>query len=268
MTEVIDARTLKLDDGIELRLASILGPTPYDSPAAPKKWPAEAIAIDALTKRVLGKNIAISLERTGRDRYGRRIGHGLLIDTSSGPTATIENSWLQALAVRAGEARVALAPSIDEPCATLLLRLEAEASAAQRGLWRLALYQAKRANEPGQLLRYRSTFQIVEGVVARVAPGRTAVYLNFGSNWKRDFTAKFGRPALRRANISVNALKRLTKHTVRVRGWVEKRNGPLITIWRPEQIELLSKPATGDARRLAPPRLLTDLRPDNRLPSQ
>ena len=146
----------------------------------------------------------------------------------------------------------------------LLLRLEAEATAAQRGLWRLALYKAKRANEPGQLLRYRSTFQIVEGVVARVAPGRSAVYLNFGSNWKRDFTAKFGRPALRRANISLNALKRLTNRTVRIRGWIEKRNGPLITVWRPEQIELLSQAAIGDARRLVPPRLLMDLRLDHR----
>ncbi len=263
VTDIIDARTLKLDDGTQLRLASILGPTPYDSPSAPKKWPDEATAIDALTRRVLGKNIAISLERTSRDRYGRRVGQGLLINATDSPAANIENNWLQALAVRAGEVRVALTPAIDEACATLLLAIEAEATTARRGLWRLALYNAKRADAPDQLLRYRSTFQIVEGTVIRVAPGRSAVYLNFGTNWKRDFTAKFSRPALRRANIRLNILKRITKRTVRIRGWIEKRNGPLITLWRPEQIELLSQ-AAGGVRRLSPPKLLTDLRPGNR----
>ena len=260
VTAAIDARTLQLDDGTALRLASILPPTSYDSPPAPADLPAEKAAIAALTKRVVGRNIAVSLERTTRDRYGRRVGSALLIGAGDRHhSALLEERWLQALAVHAGEARVALSAAIDTACASMLLRLEATAAAAKRGLWQLALYAVKRAEEPAGLLRYRSTFQIVRGTVARVAPSRNAVYLNFGDNWKRDFTARFDRAALKRANINIAALKRLERHPVRIRGWIEKRNGPLITVWRPEQIELLQLTTTGDVVRFSPPRLLTEL---------
>lgn len=259
VTAVVDARTVQLDDGTTLRLASILAPTSYDSPAASPVLLAQAVAVRALSRRVLGRNIAISLERTSRDRYGRRVGSGLLTEDDGEPIGAVEDRWLQALAVRAGEVRVALSPAIDQACAALLLRLEAAAAADKRGLWRHALYRIRDADQPAQLLRYRSTFQIVEGTVARVAPSRRGVYLNFDENWKRDFTAKFDRAALKRANINSNSLKQLEKRAVRVRGWIEKRNGPLITIWRPEQVELLKRSSSGDMVRFRPPRLLTEL---------
>ena len=258
VTAVVDARTLQLDDGTVLRLASILAPTSYDSPTASPALPAQASAVQALSRRVLGRNIAISLERTSRDRYGRRVGSGLLPEDGGKPKGAIEDRWLQAIAVRAGEVRVALSPAIDQACAALLLRLEAAAAADKRGLWQHALYRTRDAAQPAQLLRYRSTFQIVEGTVARVARSRHGVYLNFDENWQRDFTAKFDRAALKRANITSNSLKLLEKRVVRVRGWIEKRNGPLITIWRPEQVELLKRSSSGDSARFRPPRLLAE----------
>ncbi|MFT5509237.1 MAG: hypothetical protein ACI89J_002318, partial [Hyphomicrobiaceae bacterium] len=61
ITGVVDTRALKLDDGSELRLAGILGPTAYDSPAAPNNWPAEAVALTALSKLAMNQSVAISL---------------------------------------------------------------------------------------------------------------------------------------------------------------------------------------------------------------
>ncbi|MFT7574944.1 MAG: micrococcal nuclease [Alphaproteobacteria bacterium] len=259
ITGVVDTRALKLDDGSELRLAGILGPTAYDSPAAPNNWPAEAVALTALSKLAMNQSVAISLERTARDRYGRFVGHALLASGSNNVKSDIRNLWLQALIVRAGQARVALTPEIDEACAKLLLNLEATAGASRKGLWNEAVYQPKRAEDVALLRRYRSTYQIVEGVVASVSVRRSAVYLNFGMNWKRDFTAKLSRAVLKRARIKPSTLKALHKKPLRIRGWLEQRNGPLMIIWRLEQIERLTLTPTGETKRQSPPNLLTDL---------
>jgi endonuclease YncB( thermonuclease family) len=259
VTGITDARTLKLDDGRELRLMSILPPTSYDSPAAPKDWPPATAALAGLMKLGHYKNIDIFLERTARDRYGRRVGHALLAKSSGTPGQPLEQRWLQALMVRAGHARVTLSPETDAACGKLLLNLEAQADLARRGLWSQTLYQAKRAEDIRQLLNYRSTYQIVEGIVSRVSISKSAVYLNFGANWKRDFTAKIRRTVLKRAKTEPGQLKQLRKRALRIRGWIEKRNGPMITIWRLEQIELLALKTNGSSQRHMPPMLLTDI---------
>ncbi len=86
----------------------------------------------------------------------------------------------------------------------------------------------------------RSTFQIVEGRVEAIAEVRGAVYLNFGSDWRDDFTAGVvrGRKAAKVANPAFDA-SALKGKRVRVRGWIERRNGPFIEIVHPGQIEVL-----------------------------
>jgi hypothetical protein len=150
-----------------------------------------------------------------------------------------------------------LTPEIEPACAELLLALESSAESAGRGLWQQALYRPHRAEDTAELLRYRSTYQIVEGVISRVAPRRSAVYLNFGSDWKRDFTAKLPKSTLARTTIGAKDIKKLVKLPVRIRGWIERRNGPLITIWRLEQVELLALTPSGRTIRRHPPRLLS-----------
>lgn len=260
VTAVLDSRSLQLDDGSELRLAAIIGPTPYDTPAAAKNWPAESEALMSLGALALNRNVAVSLERQARDRYGRLIGHALIASSSGNSNKPVVDRWLQAQLVRAGQARVALTPEIDEACAKLLLTLEAAAEADKRGLWRNAAYSPKRAEDVWELRRYRSTFQIVEGVVASVSVRRSAVYLNFGENWRTDFTAKLSRGMLRRAKLEANMIQELHKSAIRIRGWIERRNGPLITVWRLDQIETLSLLPAGETRRYNPPNLLTALR--------
>ena len=155
---------------------------------------------------------------------------------------------------------VALTPEISTQCAEVLLAAEADAEAHRLGLWREApLYQAKSAGDPRTLLAYRSTFQIVVGTVHAVTSRGQATYINFAENWQLDFTARIRRDAFKLAGIPAKALERLTGRTVRIRGWIERRGGPLITVWRLEQIELLAKdPATAVVRQ-RPPRLATSL---------
>ena len=126
-------------------------------------------------------------------------------------------------------------------------------------MYKRQLYHLKSASDPRALLAYRSTFQIAVGTVHAVAARGRATYLNFAGDWQRDFTARIRQDALKRAGIAAKALDRLTGRTVRIRGWIERRGEPLITVWRLEQIELLAKKAGPDGARQTPPRLATSL---------
>ena len=242
------------------RLASILTPTPYDIPAADPSnvWPPAVAAQAFIIAQSLHHSISISLERTGRDRYDRRVGHALVVAEQPAKTIDVPTpQWLQAKLVQASHARVALTPETDASCARDLFALEAEAEAAGRGLWQQAAYQPKRAEDIDQLLRYRSSYQIVEGVVHRVAVLKYAVYLNFGPDWKRDFSAQFNIAMLKRFKIQPASLKALKNSPLRIRGWIERRNGPMMTIWRIEQIEHLTLTVAGKTKRSAPPQLFS-----------
>ena len=73
-------------------------------------------------------------------------------------------------------------------CANELLAAEHAARAMHRGLWAEAAYQVRQADRPAELLAYRTTFQIVEGRIARVAFVRGVIHLNFDRNWRQAFS--------------------------------------------------------------------------------
>ena len=68
------------------------------------------------------------------------------------------------------------------------------------------------------------------------------VYLNFGRHWKEDFTVTIDAEALRLfAAAGIDPLG-LEGALVRVRGWIDDRDGPRIEVTHPEQIEVLATP--------------------------
>ncbi len=260
---IIDPRTIELDDKSTIKLSAILPPTRYDSPAAPTEFKPEQTARAALEDLINSNGLAIARERDTPDRYGRIVAHVFLSPpptnanpntsaSANGPTPMAPpplEHWLQARLVSAGHARVALTPETTPRCARHLLTLEANAEKHQRGLWREALYQAKPADDPRALLKLRSTFQIVTGTVFATAVRKSAVYLNFAEDWQRDFTVRIAKSTLKRASLSPDRLRHLSGRTIRVRGWIERRGGPLITVWRLEQIEIISQePSVGSTR--------------------
>ena len=92
------------------------------------------------------------------------------------------------------------------------------------------------------MLRYRATFQLVEGKVERVALVRGVIYLNFDRNWRQAFSASLRQDD--RAMLGDHAAKPkgLEGKTVRVRGWIEQRGGaPAMDISSAGHIELADK---------------------------
>ena len=115
VVRVSDGRTIELDNGKAVRLAAILPPTAYDSPAAPINWPLETLTIRALERLTAAGTLALAPEREAPDRYGRLIAQAFLVPpdgrgqtpparspASAQPAAA---QWLQARLVSQGHAR-------------------------------------------------------------------------------------------------------------------------------------------------------------------
>jgi hypothetical protein len=82
--------------------------------------------------------------------------------------------------------------------------------------------------------------------VQKVASSGGRTYLNFGADWKRDFTATVPPGLMRAKPEAQKLLQALEGRSVRVRGWIERRNGPLIELSSLDEIEVLDAPAASD----------------------
>ena len=74
----------------------------------------------------------------------------------------------------------------------------------------------------------------------RVTERRGRFYLDFGADWRRDFTVAIAlgdRARFRAAGLDPAGLEGAT---LRVRGWMRRLNGPMIEATHPEQIERLA----------------------------
>jgi micrococcal nuclease len=82
---------------------------------------------------------------------------------------------------------------------------------------------------------------VVEGRIRKVATVRKTTYLNFGDNWRDDFTITLTSRSRRMFEKTGLSLADLAGKRIRIRGWVKSRNGPMITATHPEQLEILSR---------------------------
>jgi len=64
------------------------------------------------------------------------------------------------------------------------------------------------------------------------------IYVNFGRRWTRDFAVTILKRQRRDFAAAGFDPKELEGRRIRVRGWVEQRNGPMIQATVPEQIEI------------------------------
>ncbi|MFZ5789734.1 MAG: thermonuclease family protein [Pseudomonadota bacterium] len=224
---VIDGDTLALEDGRELRLVGIQAPKlALGRPDFPT-WPLAAEARSALERLVQGQVLALFAGGQQTDRHGRMLAH----------LKRADGLWIQGAMVQAGLARAYSFPD-NRALARELLALEAEARAAGRGIWADPFY---RVRGPDELADAIDSFQLVEGRVVSATKPKSRLYLNFGADWKTDFTVAIDAKALRLfAAAGLDPLA-FQGRRLRVRGWVKSFNGPLIDVTHPEQIEVLQE---------------------------
>lgn len=237
---VVDAETLRLDDGSELRLIGALAPRnpAEDAPlqngaTTDERWPPEVAAREVLTSLALGRAVDLVGQGASRDRYGRRLAQAYIAPADGG-----ERVWLQGALVAVGHARAYGIPGSYD-CVAELIAAEKMAREKRVGLWSLAAYDPRPARRTRDLRALRETFQIVEGTVTHARRTKRGIFLDFGSDWRWDFSLAIAPSAERVDRRWASGLLDLAGKRVRARGWIVRRNGPAIEIDHPSQIELL-----------------------------
>jgi micrococcal nuclease len=232
VTSVTDGDTVILDDGRVIRMIGTQAPKlPLDRPDFPT-WPLAPEAKAALEAIALNQSVRLGFGGEAMDRYGRVLAH-VFVATPEGEV------WAQQAMVAKGLARVYSFPD-NRACLDLLFAAEGRARLAGLGIWADPYYSTRAANAPGDLLARAGHYELVEGRVLLAEQSGGRVYLNFGRFWKEDFTAVIEAPALRLfAEAGMDPLV-LENALVRIRGWVDDRDGPRIEVTHPEQIEVLA----------------------------
>jgi micrococcal nuclease len=150
--------------------------------------------------------------------------------------------WVQGTLLEEGYARVysfldnrALAPQ--------MIAREREARQQSLGMWADVFYEVR---VPEDVDRMIDTFQVVAGKVVSTAVVRGRGYINYGDDWRDDFTASLASKVLRRFPDLKAVLSGYTGKKLQVRGWIKRYNGPMIEITHPEQIEVIEEVTKDD----------------------
>ncbi len=225
VASVVDGDTVVLEGaaGEQVRLVGIQAPKlPLGRPGF-RAWPLAEAAKKALEGLLLGKRVTLTFGGRQRDRHDRLLAHLGLED----------GAWIQGEMLRRGMARV-YSFSDNRARVADMLELEAQARERKRGIWGLDFYAVI---APEDAARAIGTFQVVEGQVLDAAKVKGRTYLNFGPDWRTNFTVTIP-PGTARLFRAMKPLA-LEGRRIRVRGWLKSYNGPQIEATHPEQIEVL-----------------------------
>lgn len=226
-SRAIDSDTLALDDGRELRLAAIFT---VKAASGAEDGPRAALAAAAralLDELGAGRILDLAFDTQRGDRYGRVLAHAV----------NEHGVWLQGEMLRAGLARVATSRDMRAGAAQMLA-LEDEARQKRRGMWGSPAWRVR--DSDAVTARDVDSFQIVRGTVRSVATIKGRTYLNFGEDWRSDFTVAIASAAAKLCRANGLDPAALAGKSLRVRGWIRLQNGPSIELSHPEQIEVLS----------------------------
>ena len=227
--EISDARIMRVEhngvlvltDGRALHLEGIRIPNAAQD-RAPQALSDQAT--DALTALAKDQDLVARALWPKEDRY----------DRVRSQVFAQDGTWLQLELLKRGLARVDIASDRSE-CAGELFAAEGAARGARLGIWAAPAYAIR---TPDTVVADIGTFQIVEGRVLNAAVTDGRAYLNFGADWKTDFTVTISPDDMKTfRRMGVDPLVYQGK-LVRVRGLVQSLNGPEIELADPRQAEV------------------------------
>lgn len=195
---------ITLADGTDFRLQGITAPTD----------PALADAAAArLAELTLGQKV--TLRPTGSDRYGR----------ITGDILTAQAESVQVILLREGLALMHPMGDIPENIPALQ-KTEATARKAKVGIWHdpTLIYDAC------CVWPAYGRFALVQGTVREAVRIKNKVYLNFGADWREDFTIQIAAADLRNLKESGLDPLTLTGKKLLARGWISAQNGPMLNL--------------------------------------
>ncbi len=226
---VIDGDTVILRGGAQVRLVGTQAPKLPLKRKGFARWPLADEAKAKLEALVLGRSVQLKYGGRRKDRHGRALAH-LFLAGEAGPV------WVQREMIQAGMARV-YSFADNRACIDALLADERRARNERRGIWAEGFYAVLRAGRSGALVKKAGSFQIISGRAVAAARKGRRIFINFGRDWRRDFTIVIPAKSWKLFKKKQFTLEGFTGRGLEVRGWIGLRNGPVIEVDHPEQIE-------------------------------
>lgn len=232
IVEVVDGDTVILSSGKQVRMVGTQAPKLALNRKNFIDWPLADIAKIELENIALGQQVTLQYGGLKIDRHRRILAH-LFIKNADG-----QDIWLQQYMLEQGLART-YSFKDNRSCITELLAAETAARQGNKNIWSNDYYNIINATDLKKLNQKHGTYQLIEGKLLKFEHKYGQLYFNFGSNYRTDFTinvTKRNRMAFAQSNIDFASL---VGKTIRVRGWLEHRGGPMIEATHPEQLEFL-----------------------------
>lgn len=227
VNKILAADRFELDSGEIVRLMMVKVPHMPQGSETGRPWPMAEQIEAFIRSHFTGETFTFyCLERT-RDRHGELVAMAKMAD----------GGWLQSQMIKQGWAWVSSTRDFTHG-ASALYDLEDEARRQGHGLWAFNAYSLKDA---AKLNNKVGRFEIVEGKVMAVATVKNVTYINFGNDWRKDFTLKMdwrARKAFEKAGIPVESF---AGKRVQVRGWISWYAGPMIELTHVDQIRFLDE---------------------------
>ncbi len=224
--EAIDGDTVILTDGRTLRYIGIDAPEVrrytqdswvYD----PQPFSLEAKQFNQ--KLVEGRSVRLEFDVERTDKYGRLLAYCFVDDILV--NAKLLEEGFAFLHIR----------SPNEKYKDLFSTLQKKAQQEKKGIWKnSSIISSDEAH------RYIGQIKCVEGEVLNIHEGQKAFHLNFGKDWKKDFTVViFKRDLSFFLSKGISPVKDYQNRFIRVTGLIKEYNGPEIIVSHPSAIEIL-----------------------------
>ncbi len=232
----VEARLeLRLADGRLIRLAG-LDPA-SSTPTQPDRDERAQAAFAAL---IAHHRIMLTPIATAPDRWGRIVASAFDAD------APAEPSGLAARALGLGLGRYLPEPAA-HACRAALVDAEAQARATRLGLWDDPYYAVLAVDDHAGFAERAGSMVVVEGKATALVTGPYRATLRFTSGLDRSgrgFTATVRPRVAKLFEAGGRQLSGLVGRSLRLRGLLDLRFGPQIELSGPDDLDVLSEPAT------------------------
>lgn len=176
-----------------------------------------SMAKRALEALIQGRKVKLQYQEPLKDRYGRL---RVALSDMSG------NSVAQAL--------VAQGAVFVDGADPALQAAERAARNTKKGLWSLPEFQPITPEEAAQHIH---AFRLVRGTVQKTHFRPDFLNIHFSPDWKSDFTLSI--PKRDWPKFDLEAVKAWEGAELEVRGWIAAKEGPMMRLTHPGQVEIL-----------------------------
>ncbi|MEP3277234.1 MAG: thermonuclease family protein [Stappiaceae bacterium] len=216
---ITDFLDLKLKQGTLVHLADI------DFPGGRKA------ARQYLANNLLGKTVTLRGASDKTDRWRRKSAH--VVVQASG-------DWLQSDLIELGLARVR--PQMaSKNCLDSLFQNEKRARRANKGIWQSDHFRRIAVEHAGSDRYVHNQYAVFVGKIVSVGETERWRYLNFGRNWKTDFTVRINRRSKNVIGTIEKEADMVPGNVVEVRGIVRNHDGGEVDVHHPAQLQILKR---------------------------